>query len=364
MAEHTYDTWMKAQDVPIHRGYYIEDLRTVEVAPWSLRECDAAFIQLEGMQGVVESRVQDIPPGGTLLPFKSAFDELCYVLAGQGSTTVWSSKSDAKHSFEWSPRSMFLLPRNTWHQLSNMQGIHSVRLLHYNYSPMAMSAVSNPDFFFNNPYEEDLPKADDFYSEAKSITQEHLGEGQAGRTQWLGNFFPDMGVWDKLMHRPDRGSLNRSVYMKTPGTELTAHMSVFEAGTYKKGHRHGPGRVIVIPGGEGYSIMWANEDSEKIVIPWHEASLFVPPDRWFHQHFNVGAIDGRYLALHPAGQFMGQDETVQDRTADQIEYTQEDSWIREKFESELLCRGIHSQMPAEAYTDPDYVWDYKGAANT
>ncbi|MDA1036073.1 MAG: cupin domain-containing protein [Chloroflexi bacterium] len=358
MAEHTYDTWMEAQGIPVHRGYYIE------VAPWSLRECNAAFIQLAGMQGVVESRIQDIPPGGTLPPFKSAFDELCYVLAGQGSTTVWSTKSDKRHSFEWAPRSMFLLPRNTWHQLSNMQGDHNVRLLHYNYSPMAMSAASNPDFFFNNPYDEELPTSDDFFSEAQAITQEHIGEGEAGRTQWHGNFFPDMGVWDKLMHRPGRGSLNRSVYMKVPGTELTAHMSVFEAGTYKKGHRHGPGRVIVIPGGEGYSIMWANEDSEKIVIPWHEASCFVPPDRWFHQHFNAGAIDGRYLALHPAGQFMGQDETVQDRARDQIEYTQEDPWIREKFESELAARGIKTVMPAEAYTNPNYVWDYKGVANT
>ena len=31
-------------------------------------------------------------------------------------------------------------------------------------------------------------------------------------------------------------------------------MSVFDARLYKKAHRHGPGRVIVIPVGEGYSI--------------------------------------------------------------------------------------------------------------
>jgi len=79
-------------------------------------------------------------------------------------------------------------------------------------------------------------------------------------------------------------------------------MSVFPAQTYKKGHRHGPGRAIVIPGGEGYSILWPHETAEKIVIPWHEASLFTPPGRWFHQHFNLGEGPGRYLALHPLPQ--------------------------------------------------------------
>ena len=44
-----YDDWMEAHGVPVHRGYFIEDLRTVEVAPWHERECNAAFIQVSGM---------------------------------------------------------------------------------------------------------------------------------------------------------------------------------------------------------------------------------------------------------------------------------------------------------------------------
>jgi hypothetical protein len=360
--EYTYDVWMESQGIPIHRGYYIEDLRTVEVAPWSLRGCDAAFVQLEGMQGVVESRVQEIAPGASLPPFKAAMDEVVYVLSGQGSASVWGKNANNKHNFEWSARSMFVLPRNTWAQLSNMQGDRVVRLLHYNYLPLGMSAVSDPDFFFDNPYEEELvlASAEEMYSEAQAITQDHIGEGQARRTLWVGNFFPDMGVWDKLMFRPGRGSMNRSVYMEPPSGELSMHMSVFASGTYKKGHRHGPGRVIVIPGGEGYSIMWPHEGAEKQVIPWHEASCFVPPDRWFHQHFNAGEIPGRYLALHPPRQFAGGSETVEDIGRDQIEYVNEDPAVRERFESELDKRGLKSAMPPQAYDDPDYVWSYDG----
>ena len=53
---YTYDTWMEAQGIPVHRGYYVEDLRTVQLAPWKMRGCDAAFMQLEGMQGVVDRK--------------------------------------------------------------------------------------------------------------------------------------------------------------------------------------------------------------------------------------------------------------------------------------------------------------------
>jgi hypothetical protein len=139
---------------------------------------------------------------------------------------------------------------------------------------------------------------------------------------------------------------------------MTAHMSVFPSKTYKKGHRHGPGVVIIIPAGEGYSIMWP-EGRDKVVIPWHEASVFVPPNRWFHQHFNVGSIPARYLAFHTPRELPGRSERVEDLARDQIEYPQEDPWIRQKFEDELGKRGLTSVMPDQVYTDPNYKWAYE-----
>ena len=151
----TYDRWMNNQGIPVHRGYYIEDLRNIELGHWGLRDCDAAFIQLEGMPGVVEGRVQEVPPGGSIKPFKQAIDEMVYVASGQGTASVWSGDGEP-HTFEWSPRSLFLVPRNSWAQFNNMQGDRPARLLHYNYLPIAMSAIPNPEFFFNNPFEENV----------------------------------------------------------------------------------------------------------------------------------------------------------------------------------------------------------------
>jgi hypothetical protein len=195
------------------------------------------------------------------------------------------------------------------------------------------------------------------YSEAKGI-DDPRGRASHGGLTWVGNFFPDMRSWDKLDPFRHRGAGGTAVHIEFPGSPVTAHMSVFPSRTYKKGHRHGPGVIIVIPAGEGYSIMWP-EGKEKIVIPWHEGSVFVPPNRWFHQHFNVSAGSDRYLALHSPrviGALFGSGEALEDRARDQIEYPDEDPWIREKFESELAKRGLTSVMVDEAYKDRNYQW--------
>ena len=89
--------------------------------------------------------------------------------------------------------------------------------------------------------------------------------------------------------------------------------------------------------------------------------MFVPPNKWFHQHFNVGATPARYLALHPPRQFRGHAEKIEDRAKDMIEYVNEDPWIRKKFEDELGKRGITSLMPEEAYKVSSYEWHPKKA---
>ena len=103
--------------------------------------------------------------------------------------------------------------------------------------------------------------------------------------------------------------------------------------------------------------MWP-EGGEKIIAPWHEGSMFTPPDRWFHQHFNVSVEPARYLALAPLPQFSGHSEKVEDRAREQIEYPVEEGWIREKFAEELASRGLESLMPEEAYTNANFNWEY------
>jgi len=143
---YTHDYWMVGLGLPIYTGYYIEDMRTLELARWEERGVDTAFIQLAGQEGVTETRVTEIPARGVLPPLRLAFDEAVYVIQGRGATSVWSSDGPRK-SFEWSENSMFLLPRHHFHQLSNTSGSQPVRLLHYNYFPLLLSASPDPDAF-------------------------------------------------------------------------------------------------------------------------------------------------------------------------------------------------------------------------
>src|SRR5581483_1372174 len=351
-----YDQWIQSIGIPIHKGYFQEDLRTVPLGEWEERECNAAIIQLAGQEGVTEGRVTEIAPGQTLPPVRFALDEAVYVLDGRGLATVWASENGPKRTFEWQKHSLFMLPRNHTYQLSNVQGHATARLLHYNALPTAMAIVPDPKFFFNNPYIDDSVLAgEDFYSEAVIGTSTSL-RGQ--RAIWRGNFFPDMRAWDRLVPFKGRGAGGHVVWIEYPKSPLTNHMSVFPARSYKKAHRHGPGVQIVIPAGEGYSIMWP-EGEEKVIIPWHEGSTFVPPDRWFHQHFNIGGEPARYLAFHTPRGIGRYSERVEDLARDQIEYPDEEPFIREKFESELAKRGLKSIMPEVAYQDRNYEWDYE-----
>jgi len=360
VARTVYDRWMEAQGLPIYRGHFVADPRTLDLGWWAERQCNACFIQLDGQQGVSEARITEVPPGGSLPPLKLAVSEVVYVLDGQGLTTVWAGNGPKK-TFEWQKSSLFCIPRHSWHQFSNARGDRPARLLNYNYLPAAMSTVPSAALLINNRYEDPErlygKEGEEFYAEAKAVHVEGARRGH--QVIWRANFFPDMGAWDKLLAYPGRGAGGSRLGIQFPGAEMGCHMSVFDPQLYKKAHRHGPGRVIVIPKGEGYSVLWPGdafpgprEGGEKVVCPWKEGSIFVPPENWYHQHFNTGSTDARYLALAPLPQFQG------GAYSHQIEYPDEDPWIRERFENDLAKKSLESLMPQECYDDPAFEWDY------
>jgi len=357
--KYVYDEWMESRGVPVHRGYYVPDARVAELGYWKERGCLTAFVQLAGQEGVSEARITEIGPGEVLPSYKLAIDEVVYVLSGGGSTKVWSDGDGPAQHFEWREHALFLVPANRYRQFSNLRGDRPVRLLHYNYLPLALSVVGDPDFFLDNPYAAIRDENPALFSEAKVVTDgtglRWGGEQRKGIAYWFGNFFPDMLAWDRLDSNAHRGAGSKAVRIQFADSNLSCHMSAFPPRTYKKAHRHGPGRVIVVPGGEGYSVMWP-EGEDRVVVPWQEGTMFVPPNRWFHQHFNLGAEQARYLALHPAMQFRGYAEKVEDRARDQIEYPAEDPWVREHFERQLADRGLTSLVPEQAYRDPDHMW--------
>jgi hypothetical protein len=257
---------------------------------------------------------------------------------------------------------MFLIPGNYLCQLSNMQGDQSVKLLHCSYFAAGDVGAARSGLFLQQSagrlrFALRPGSARGLFRSQSRDAQRALAQGATDGNIWFGNFFADMRAWDRLDHFERRGAGGHVVWVGFPSSPISAHMSVFPARTYKKGHRHGPGYLIVIPAGEGYSIMWP-EGGEKIIIPWHEASLFVPPNRWFHQHFTLAARRRAIWRSIPRAASTVSAKKSKTVRATRSSTPRKDPMIREKFESELARKGLQSVMPDEAYRNRDYEWSY------
>jgi hypothetical protein len=349
-----YEKYMVSQELPIYRGHYA-NLPEIELAPWADHDCKAGFIYFQGMEDLHEGRVIEIDPGKTAAPSRMALEELVYIISGRGLCTVWAGDREKK-TFEWGEHSIFMIPPNYTYQLSNASGTTPARILQTNYLPLGLLAAPNLDFFFKSDMVDysHLYDTENLFSEA-ILTKPGGRNARSPQNLFVGNFLPDMATWDQLEPYYGRGAGGTTVYFRSRIAK-GGHMSVFDAGSYKKAHRHGPGRVIIIPKGDGFTRVWPNLRPEEMeTIPWKPGTCFTPPEQWYHQHFNVGTTDARYIAFGSPSLFSGHNAVFGHQ---QFEYSEEDPSVREWFEAECAKRGMKSIIPEQAYTDPNFEWDY------
>ncbi len=332
-----YSRWQEAEGVPIIKGYYVGDLKQVKLDKWERLGGLGAYVTLEGCEQVMDAYLSEIPAGKNLNPEKHLHEELVYVLTGRGATTIWN-EGGKKQTFEWQEGSLFSPPLNVWHQHFNGQGNAPARLLVVTNAPEVMNLFGNTDFIFNSNYVfRDRFNGEEDYFSGKGALIEHR------RPLWESNFVPDVPNF-KLYEWKERGAGGTNIQLTLSHNYMRAHISEFPVGTYKKAHRHGPAAHVLIVKGTGYSMMWP-EGSPRMKIDWHVGSLLVPPDGWFHQHFNTGNEPARYLALRwrsretRLGLSAGTDTSLK-LGGNQIEYPDEDPEIRRIYEQELAKKGL------------------------
>ncbi len=146
-----YEDFMRSEGIPILRGFFVDDLMEVGLAPWKRKGGLGAFIELEGAGGATGAYLCEIPPGGTLNPQRFMIEEMIYILRGKGATAVWQD-GKPKRTFEWSVGSHFAIPLNAWHEHFNGQGEEPVRFLAVTNAPVVLNLFHDLDFVFNNPY--------------------------------------------------------------------------------------------------------------------------------------------------------------------------------------------------------------------
>ena len=95
--------------------------------------------------------------------------------------------------------------------------------------------------------------------------------------------------------------------------------------------------------------MWP-EGEEPRHYPWEVGTLIVPPNMWFHQHFNTGSAPARYLAFKYEGVAFRNAQGVPKAWisrrigGDQIDYADESQEVRTRFADALSGHGIASSM--------------------
>ena len=324
-----YEKWVLEQGVPVIIGRHVQDCRTAELYPWERKGGRGVFINLSE-QTVDDAFLCEIPAGGNLKPQRHLYEELLYVVAGRGATSMWQ-EGGHKVQFEWQAGSFFAVPLNAWHQHFNGDGQAPARLLGVTSAPLTINLYHNTGFVFDCPFlfKDRFDGGKEFFNGEKTFRDEvHIG-------LWETNFIADVRQVE-LKEWKERGK-GQSIFMALAGSTMKSHISRFPVGTYKKAHRHGPGAHIYVLDGEGYTLMW-EKGGQPRRYDWQEGSLISPPNGWYHQHFNLGNRPATYLALHRPQVIYNKGDSHQ------IEYGEEDPAIRAGYEAELSRRGIALQM--------------------
>ncbi|HYI89470.1 MAG TPA: cupin domain-containing protein [Beijerinckiaceae bacterium] len=334
-----YTRWVRNEGLDIISAHYVQNLRTVELKPWARRGGRGVFINHEASRTSNDCYVCEIAPGKKLEPQRQLFEEMILVLDGRGSTSVWNDAGQ-RITFEWKAGALFAIPHNTWHQHFNGSGQEPARFVSVTNMPPTMNLYEDVEFIFQTPY--------DFKNRFAGEPDYFSNKGEQKGLLLETNFVAD-AVNLPLISAKERGAGGGHIRFSMAKGSMNSHISQFPTGTYKKGHAHGPGAYVIILSGEGYSLMWP-EGEEPQVYPWEVGTLIVPPNMWFHQHFNSGKTPSRYLAL--------KHEVVSIRNAqgvpkawisrrvggDQIDYADESSFVREKFTDELAKHGMTPKM--------------------
>jgi quercetin dioxygenase-like cupin family protein len=341
-----YKEWQKSEGVPVLTGFYIEDLKTVELGPWPSKGGRGLFINLEGTGGQNDMQLVELAPGAASEPERHLYEEMVYVVDGTGSTSVWYDEQ-RKQTFEWRDGSLFAIPLNANYRHFNTSGLRPARLASVTNAPTLLNLFHNYEFVFNNPF----AFTDRFRGEDGAFS----GRGTAYRgRQWETNFIADVKSVD-LPQWSDRGGGGRVMLVELARNSMGAHISQFQVGMYKKAHRHGAGAHVIILDGDGFSLLWEEGDTDRRRCDWQPGTVVVPPQDWLHQHFNTGARPARYLALRMHGKRFiqpanrgGEDAiAISSKLGGwQIEYTDEDPSIHRLFEDELARHGATCQMAA------------------
>ena len=335
-----YEHWKQAQGLDTVRGFHIRNIMDLALKPWAARGNVAGiFVNLDGTGGFNDTYVLEIPPRGQTEPWRHIYEETIYILKGRGSTTVWIDETK-KQTFEWRERSFFAIPPNAWHQHFNLAGDEPVRYVAMTSAPRIIDSFKDLDFVFNNPYvfETKFNGEDSYFVE----------RGDTAVTNYVADVLARTPVPGEVTGTGRGGGTVSQGFWMVNAT-MFSHSQSWPTGAHSTFHRHGPGIHVLLLQGTGYSMVGPTwEELER--VDWSPGSMFVPPEGWWHAHFNSGPERAVFLAIgwgtdkpKPGGKQY--DYTIGPKQGgDQYRFEDETPDVHAAFEAELAKNGVTCKM--------------------
>lgn len=338
-----YTRWIAKEGLDIIDAMYVPNLHTVDLKPWARRSGRGVYLNHDASRTSNDCYVCEIAPGKQLEPQRQLFEEMIYILDGRGSTSVWND-AGVKVSFEWKAGAIFAIPLNTWHQHFNGSGKDAARFVAVTNGPVIINAFGDTDFVFNTSY--------DFKNRFAGESDYFANKGEQKGLLLDTNFVAD-AINLPLISAKERGAGGGHIRFSMAKGSMNSHISQFPVGTYKKAHAHGPGAHVIVLSGEGFSLM-GPEGEEPRRFDWKQGTMIVPPNMWFHQHFNTGRTPARYLAFKAEGVAIRNEQGVPKAWISrrvgghQVDYADESPKVRQTFAEALAKVGLQPRMD-EAY---------------
>jgi quercetin dioxygenase-like cupin family protein len=356
-----YQLWRESQGLDVITGFYVDDIFNQELKPWAARNGSGIFINLDGASGFNDSYIYELAPGESSVVIKHVYDELIFVLSGRGATAVWNDE-DKKQMFEWKKGSYFAIPPNASHQHFNGSGAEPARYFGMTAAPRVIDTFKDLGFVFDNPYK----FKDIFNDEPGYFTQTDRPE-KGWNTNYISDVYalgPKKRSSVEEIEAKARAAAKEGRGWKSVGRFLTAgeenknYSCTMLKGTVKAGisfgsqpgthppmHRHGPGIHVTVLTGHGYSYIESPAGDERVRVDWHPGTVFVPPEGWWHAHYNVGPEPWDWLRVgwgtekpKPGGGTYDYSRTPQEG-GDQIAFEDMDPQVHLEFEEALKAAG-------------------------
>lgn len=256
-----YEEWAKREGVPAHTGAAVNLLKA-EVKPWARFGVNGAFCHLDGGDDFLTVFLLELPPNSGSAPHQHVYEEVCYVLAGSGSTE-FEAPDGHTQVIEWGPKSLFALPMNARYRHCNTSA-----------APARFAAVNDLRYLFN------LFRSEEFIFQMPERFTERHGGAEA--------------VTD--LAQATAGPLTLA------NGSIASDLVELLPGTYGQASRQMHGAHLFGVHGEGYTLAWEEGAQDFARTAWRHGVVYAPPGMAFRQHFNAGAEPARFLDVQLGSQ--------------------------------------------------------------